>query len=272
MQSQRLLLAKAAADAAVAKEIIAILKPMLSSRAKDDVDNDPSVVHAVWILNELGEFKANASVWNPILKQLLLHPASGARRNVLMAMPRTVESSQAIKDQGRVNDPNPHVRLQALITLAEIPGKAAGITDNHDGKPASWSDTAWAAAGIGEAATLPPIPPLEAVTTGLGNGSDDANAVLPRRGIRFKAVGHGLLELGVDASLPPGALRLFGLRGESLGRADFDGSKWSSPAVSNPRGGVLVYEYRVAGQKGSAPWTRGMIALRGKVAVGTDGL
>jgi hypothetical protein len=180
--TQRLLLAKAAENAAMVPDIVAVLKPLLSRRGRDDVGNDPSVVHAVWILAELGLFRTDPATWNPILKGLLLHPAAGARRNVLMAMPRTAQSAQVIKDQGRVNDPDAHVRLQALIALSEIPDKVDGIAmfsdyrnidqanmngtrESASGTPAPWANIAFADAGIFETPTLPSIPSLDVVSS-----------------------------------------------------------------------------------------------------------
>src|SRR5690606_16750377 len=96
------------------------LETILNRRSVDAVDLDAPVIHALWTLHGLGELKTNPTRWNPKLKALLLHPAWTVRRNVLRAMPRTAATAQAIKDQGRVNDPHGHVRLQAFIALSEI--------------------------------------------------------------------------------------------------------------------------------------------------------
>src|SRR5690606_23979795 len=78
-------------------------------------------------LHGLKQFATNPTRWNPVLKQLLLHPAWGVRRNVLQALPATTASYEAIRDQCSVNDEHAHVRLQAFENLARIPATGAVI-------------------------------------------------------------------------------------------------------------------------------------------------
>src|SRR5204863_7876029 len=50
----------------------------------------------------------------------LKHKSAGVRRNAALVLPRTAEGADAILG-GALNDPDPHVRLAALLALAEMP-------------------------------------------------------------------------------------------------------------------------------------------------------
>ncbi len=246
LHAQRLLLAKGYTD-----EMGTLLETILkTSRGKDAVDNDPAVVHALWTLNGLGRFDlpAEASRWNPILKDLLLHPAVGVRRNVLMAMPRTAASAQAISDQCSVNDPHGHVRLQALIALAEIKSKPAALT-------AMWTtykdvDTsaasAFANAGIAAAASKPCEPTLASVSLAdPGAGSDP----LPQlhNNLRFR-LGRSGFHLEPHGGLASGTLEVFAIGGKPVFRSEYsaDQGKWSSPDAAGLGQSVYLYSFRGA--------------------------
>jgi hypothetical protein len=76
----------------------------------------------MWTLAGIGEFESNPAKWNPILKDLLLHPSYAVRMNVVQAMPRTTASAEAIRDQCTLNDEDPHVRRYALMAVNQMPG------------------------------------------------------------------------------------------------------------------------------------------------------
>lgn len=154
---------------------------------------------------------------------------------------------KAIKEQGRVNYDDPHIRLAALIALAEMP-KLAGIQmwatyKNLD----KWSQQAYAkaqaGAGISEVADKPAIPPLlQPVAVRLPR-----NAALALAPFRFFATTGGGLRLPPHPALPPGVLRFFNLRGTEVARARYDGIRW----LSFPEGlGVGVYAYAFEGPSG----------------------
>lgn len=227
----------------------AALEPMLieavKSRAKDDVDNDPLFVHALWTARILGLVEANPGVWDPLLKDALLHPAAGARMNVLKAMPPTAASAQAIKEQGRVNDPDAHVRIQALLALAANPNKVAGVSLFVDYRNLDdASKLAFTKAGVAEAAALPAVPGLQPV--GLSGFRNYPAA--PERGLRFgMGAGGGWMPLA-DGRLEPGTLAFFDSRGRYLGEMRFDGTRWTSYANrtgANPS----LYVYRTRSGK-----------------------
>jgi hypothetical protein len=101
-------------------------------RQVDAVGLDAPVLHAIWTLHGLRQFETNPTRWDPILKNLLLHPAWTVRRNALLAMPSTAASYVSIRDQCSVNDTHAHVRLQAFDNLTRIPASGA-VIESMDG-------------------------------------------------------------------------------------------------------------------------------------------
>jgi putative membrane-bound dehydrogenase-like protein len=244
--AQKLLLRKAyTADEKAALETLLLRN--LKSRAKDDVDNDPLYVHSLWTAQNLGLFEAAPARWDSVLKAGLLHPAAGARMNVLKAMPPTAASSAAIKEQGRVNDPDAHVRIQALLALANNPNKQTGVSLWADYRNLDTaSKAAFLKSGVAESATLPPVKTLDPIVA-LGRTTTPA----PDRGLRFALAEDGGWEPRPDGRLEAGTLWYLDARGRVLGRQDYDGERWT-PRPASARG-ALLYAYR----------TRGRTAFRG---------
>jgi hypothetical protein len=205
-----------------------LLIDLMNRRQKDAVDNDPGVAHAVWTAEGLGFLASDAATFNPILRNLLLHPAAGVRMNVLKAMPSTLAGADAIKSQGRANDPDAHVRLQALLALARMPlatGGAVPVYANYRNLD-TYSQQAYTTAGnkVTEVSSLPSIPPLDAVVP-------VAQAPkLPRTGIRFIRLQDGSLEFFPYGGLPSGALTIYDLRGQAATRLRYEGGAWSGRA------------------------------------------
>lgn len=243
MLAQKMILRKAltAADKA---QVEPLLIEAAKSRAKDAMGLDGYALHAVWTAEGLGLLAANPTVWDPILKGLLLHPSPAVRMNVAKAMPPTTASAMAIKTQGRVNDEDPYVRLWTLLALSQMP-KTDGIGifgDFHNLD--KWSQQAFtkaaAGAGVTEVATKPAIPPLDAViSAGIGMGSSHA---IPR-GPRFQLNRLGKVEAQTDWSLPAGELTLFDLEGKVMHRLTYDGKKWST-GLGNLVARLYPYVYR----------------------------
>ncbi|MDB5050813.1 MAG: dehydrogenase [Fibrobacteres bacterium] len=231
-------------------EAKAALEPLLiaavKNRQKDDVDNDPLFVHALWTAQILGLIDAAPAKWDPLLKDALLHPAAGARMNVLKAMPLTAASAQAIKDQNRVNDPDAHVRLQALLALANNSNKVAGVSmfveyRNLDDA----SKLAFTKSGVAETAVKPAIPELQSVAVRETGGR---NATAPSRGLRFGMGPGGAWEPLADGRLEPGILFLYNLRGRLVGQSRFDGVAWSTPPYSGTLSASLYVFRAVSGK------------------------
>src|SRR5690606_14365087 len=71
LQAQRLLIERGYND-----ELGNLLDSVLTRHRQVDVTGiDAPVLHALWTLHGLKQFETNPTRWNPVLKQLLLHPA-----------------------------------------------------------------------------------------------------------------------------------------------------------------------------------------------------
>ena len=240
LQAQRLLIGKG-----YTAELGTMLEDILTTdHTVDAVDNNPRVVHALWTLAGMGRFDmaSEAARWNPILSKLLLHPATGVRRNVLRAMPRTSASAQAISDRCSVNDGHGHVRLQALVALSEITDKPTGlkaIWATYSAIDAIAGD-AVKASGIATAATQPCMPALDPV----GIGPQRAFHDLPRGDIRFALVPGGL-RLAPNGRLPSGEITVFDLRGQRVFSAHYDpaAAAWS-PAEARLQQPMYAWDFR----------------------------
>jgi uncharacterized protein len=231
-----------------------------TDKGVDEMDNNPNIVHALWTLHGLGQFTSNATKWLPILKDLLLHPAWGVRRNVLMVMPRTTAGAQAISDNCSVNDSHGHVRLQALVAFAETSAKPAN-------PKAMWTtfqnvDTtatgAFRASGLTSAADRPCTPTLAAATayvpTGMGPPSGIQGALkhdnLPRNDLRIamRPQGFALLPHGQLAS---GEFSLYDIAGKKVFVSKYDSKAraWSKTEMQGAK--AAVYTYTFMGVDGS---------------------
>lgn len=255
LTAQRLLIGKGY-TATLGQKLRAILS---ADRTVDAAGNSPRAQHALWTLDGLGRFAQDSS-WNPILADLLKHPAWGVRRNVLRVMPRTRSNAAAIALACAVNDPHGHVRLQALLALAGTSGKAQG-------QPAIWmtyrdiDKTAMAAsdsARIDSAQARPCEPALYAA-----DPSTQARFRVPVaawHALRIQPLPGGF-RLLPDGGLPAGSLSVYDTRGRLAftSRYDAANSAWSAGAalgLSDP-----LYAYAFRGDDGSL--RKGRIAVFG---------
>jgi putative membrane-bound dehydrogenase-like protein len=232
------------------------------SWSKDGAGIDGYAIHALWTAEGLGFLKDHAATWDPILKDLLLHPSPAVRMNVAKAMPRTAVSAAALRDQGTVNAEDPQVRLWAMIALSEMP-KTGDITiftafHNLDAWSKQAFDKANAGAGIADAATMPAVKPLHAVEAPVVSARQHRS--IPVKGdIRFGRIRNGEWLPFPDGGLSAGALTVFDIRGQAVARTGFDGSAWSAPVRGlNKPMYLFVFEGRdgsriqgkIAGQAG----------------------
>jgi putative membrane-bound dehydrogenase-like protein len=106
---------------------------LLVERGERDVSNDlikliedPSVdaiglntaaIHAIWTVNALGW--PNARQYDVV--KALKHKSAGVRRNALAVIRPSAGAVNAIYESGVLSDPDPQVRLAALLALSEMP-------------------------------------------------------------------------------------------------------------------------------------------------------
>ena len=246
MMAQKMILRKAVAAGDKAA-VEALLLEAVRSRGKDAVGLDGGALHALWTAEGLGLFAANPAKWDPVLKGLLLHPSPAVRMNTAKAMPLTAASALAIKDQGRVNDEDPYVRLWTLLALEKMP-KTDGIqvwADFHNLD--KWSQAAFtkaqAGAGVADAPARPAIPALDPVST----GARFAAANPPLRGLRFR-IAAGNVEPMADGGLGEGILSVTDLNGKAAGSLRYDGRAWHGTLRLRPD---AAYPYAFLAGNGS---------------------
>lgn len=244
LQAQRLLVEKGHSA-----EIDDLLKPILQAdHSVDAVGNNPRVLHALWTLHGMGRFTADAATWNPILADLLRHPAWGVRRNVLIAMPRTTASATAINGECSVNDPHGHVRLQAVLALAGISGKPTPLQSMSNAfKSVDVSvDSIATAAGIAGVATQPCEPRLHPVSIP-GDRDPELGSAQPRSDLRF-TLGRDGFRLHPHGQLPSGSLTVFDPVGRAIFRSEYRSREglWTVPEARGLRHPVCFYVFRGA--------------------------
>jgi len=120
LQTQRLLIERKALD--VAPQLIAFV----ADSSVDQVGLNAAAIHALHTLAALGYFTVNDhqadSAAGEVLSKALAHPSAGVRRNALAVMPRDKAGLRLLLSKQRLfADANAQVRLQAILTLADMP-------------------------------------------------------------------------------------------------------------------------------------------------------
>jgi len=94
--------------------------PQLAELVRD-ARKGPAAFHALWTLHGLGAFTDAKKDATDAVKAGLSHLDPAVRRAALAVLPRTEESVAAILAAKSLSDEDAHVRLQALLSLAEMP-------------------------------------------------------------------------------------------------------------------------------------------------------
>jgi len=259
LTAQRILIGKATATSIT--KLTDILK---TNKELDEVGNSPRVMHAMWALEGMGEFTKSPATYIPILQGLLKHPAWCVRRNALRAMPRTADGAAAVNTACSVNDGHAHVRLQALLAIAETTPKPTGmnpIQASYAGIDGT-ATTAQTASGVATgtptcSVTLDASVPFVAST---GTTANRQLAQAPREGLRFNVRAGGFL-LMPHGNLPSGVLTVYDLQGRAVFSSLYDAGSASWSVASAQGLNQPVYGYAFHGADGYIQ--RGSIALLG---------
>jgi hypothetical protein len=180
MMAQRLLVERRLTTA------IPALVALTADQTVDELGLNPGALHALWTLQGLGAVGSNAAATDAVRKALY-HPAASVRRAALMILPRDAALIDALSQAGIVpdrmspwpveytvssallQDADPHVRLEALLTLSEAPASpkiAATVVEML---------------AVGDNARDPWIPDAIAIV-GAKYGTEVLNSALQRRG------------------------------------------------------------------------------------------
>ena len=127
LHAQRLLAERGKRD--VEPSLIALV----NDPAVDAIGLNPAAIHALWALNNLGCLDQPDGPATAAAVAALKHPSAGVRRNALMVLPRDAKTAEAIAAANPLHDPDAHVRLAALLALAESPSSDSAARAVLDG-------------------------------------------------------------------------------------------------------------------------------------------
>ena len=161
MHAQRLLVGRGN------KDIVPALRELTRDRSTDPIGLNPAAIHALWALDGLGALDAETA------SAALKHPSAAVRRAAAMVLPRT-DAATAILTNGTLNDPDPQVRLAALLTLSEaaVSEKVAPTLVAMLQQPSN-SDDRWIPDGVTAAAARNDAAFLKAVLASYKPASSD---------------------------------------------------------------------------------------------------
>lgn len=119
LHAQRLLVERGKAD------VVPALVAMARDNGVDEIGLNPAAIHALWTLQGLKAL--NDAEGRAAAVEALRHPSAGVRRNAARVLPAGPPRVSDILSANLLNDPDPQVRLAALLTLAESePSDEAG--------------------------------------------------------------------------------------------------------------------------------------------------
>ena len=117
--AQRLLVERGNAD--VVPQLVAIV----NDRTVDVIGLNSPAVHALWTLQGLGVLDGRNPLALEAVTRALNHPAAGVRKAAQSVLPKTPQSVTDLLSAGALNDADLNVRLNALLTLSQMPESSA---------------------------------------------------------------------------------------------------------------------------------------------------
>ncbi|WP_435011668.1 PVC-type heme-binding CxxCH protein [Tundrisphaera lichenicola] len=103
------------------KDLVPALVALTKDTKLDGIGLTPGAIHALWALKGLGVLDGSDPAASSAVVAALGHPSSGVRRNALQVLPADAKAPGAIQAAKLVSDPDPLVRLAALLALADAP-------------------------------------------------------------------------------------------------------------------------------------------------------
>jgi putative membrane-bound dehydrogenase-like protein len=107
------------------QDVVPGLLELARDPSVDDVGLNVGAIHALWTLHGLGALDGSNPEATAVAVVALKHQSAGVRRNAVQVLPRDEKSVAAILDAGLTHDPDPQVRLLALLALADQPATRA---------------------------------------------------------------------------------------------------------------------------------------------------
>jgi putative membrane-bound dehydrogenase-like protein len=109
------------------RDVVPGLIKLAGDTGVDEIGLNIGAIHALWTIHGLEALDGSNKEALAAAHAALRHPSAGVRRNAVQVLPETDESVAAILKAGLLDDPEPLVRLAALLALADLPvGARAG--------------------------------------------------------------------------------------------------------------------------------------------------
>src|SRR5262249_44116523 len=99
------------------QDVLPALMAMARDQSVDPVGLNVGVLHALGTRPGLGAPEGSTADVTAVAVAALRHPSAGVRRNAVQVLPKTSRSTAAILAAGLLDDPDPQVRLMALLAL-----------------------------------------------------------------------------------------------------------------------------------------------------------
>jgi len=103
------------------KDVVSELVKLIGDRSVDAIGLNPGAIHALWALQGLGVVHDADEAPLKAVVAALQHPSSGVRRNAVQVLPGSEKTAGAIQQAHLLSDPDPQVRLAALLAMADLP-------------------------------------------------------------------------------------------------------------------------------------------------------
>ncbi|HEY8504759.1 MAG TPA: HEAT repeat domain-containing protein, partial [Gemmataceae bacterium] len=103
------------------RDVVPALVKLARDKGVDAIGLNVGAIHALWTMHGLGALDGSDAEATAVAVAALKHPSAGVRRNAVQVLPRNEESVAAVLKAGLLADPDPQVRLMALLALADLP-------------------------------------------------------------------------------------------------------------------------------------------------------
>ena len=103
------------------KDVVPALIELTRDKTLDGIGLAPGAIHALWTMHGLGVLDGADEAATTAVVAALGHPSAGVRRNAVQVLPN---ESKAVQAAALLADPDPQVRLAALLALADAPESA----------------------------------------------------------------------------------------------------------------------------------------------------
>lgn len=108
------------------KDVLPQLYDLVKNTKVDESGNNYSAIHALWTIDGLGALNTDHNA-GAVVTGALKHPAAGVRKAAIQILSKGHWTEQEVTQSNVLGDPDPGVRLAAILSLVRIsPSEAVG--------------------------------------------------------------------------------------------------------------------------------------------------